>query len=143
VRYNVDVHNTSGADEVLSLSALNDTPFGDLTKCTNTNCANSTGGNGTVQILGTTCGVANGLGTLAGTGNGSGALPASLAVSGTGSHYQCQFDGQFCSALDTNSCISNTDSITATLAGDEQEAVTVTKNSLTVKECLTTTVTSQ
>jgi len=140
VRYSVDVHNTSGADEVLSLSALNDSAYGNLTACTNANCANNSGGNGSLQILGTTCGVTNGLGTLSGTGNGAGALPASVAVDG---HYQCQFDAQFCSALDPNSCVSNVDSVTATLAGDESEAVTVTKNTLTVKECLATTVTSQ
>jgi hypothetical protein len=140
VRYSVDVKNTSSADEVLSLSALNDTAYGDLTKCSNTNCVNNSGANGSLQILGTTCGVANGIGTLAGTGNGAGALPASIATSGT---YSCQFDAQFCSALDSGSCISNTDGVNATVAGDESETVTVSKTptSVTVKECLTTTVT--
>lgn len=146
VRYSVDVHNTSALDETAAVSALNDTPYGDITKCTNANCANNSGANGTVQILGTTCGVASnavGLGTLSGSA-GAGVLPVTLATgNGANSHYQCQFDGQFCSALDNNSCISNTDSVSATLAGDEGEAVTQTKNSLTVKECFQATVTSQ
>jgi hypothetical protein len=61
-----------------------------------------------------------------------------------GGDYQCLFDAQFCSGLDANGCISKTDSVTATLAGDEKEAVTVTQNTVTVKECLTPpTVTSQ
>ena len=145
VRYTVDVENTSTADEVLSLSALNDSQFGDLTACTNANCT-LTGTSTTVpvpppQIVGTTCGVVDGLGTLAGTGNGAGTLSSvSLGVS---KGYKCQFDAQFCSGLDTNGCFSNTDKVTATLAGDESEAVTVKANSLTVKECFAAaTVTS-
>src|SRR6185437_1647585 len=55
VRYSVDVKNTSGADEVLTLSALNDTAFGDITKV---------GTTGPPVVLGTTCGVAAGVGTL-------------------------------------------------------------------------------
>jgi hypothetical protein len=129
VRYNVDVKNTSaaGTDETLSLSALNDTAadFGGIT---------SVHGN----VLGTTCGVAAGQGTLSGSA-GAGTLPATVAVGGD---YTCQFDGMFCSALDTNGCISHTNSINATLAGDESEAVTTTANSITAKECLITTVTS-
>jgi len=137
VRYSVDVHNTSAADEVLTLSALNDSAYGDVTHCTNTGCTN-TGGK---LILGTTCGVASGsagLGTLSGS-SGAGALSTTISIDG---HYQCQFDAQFCSALDNNSCIQNTDKVTATLAGDESEAVTETGNTITVKECLTATVTS-
>jgi len=127
VRYNVDVKNTSGADEALTLSALNDSSFGGLTSVHD-------------SVLGTTCGVASGAGTLAGAA-GAGTLPTTLTVGG--SDYKCQFDAQFCSAVDGQTCISNTDKVTATLAGDESEAVTVTANSLTVKECLTPTVTSQ
>lgn len=139
VRYTADVKNTSGADENLSLSGLSDSAFGDLTKCTNAGCTN-TGG---TLILGTTCGVASnshGLGTLSGS-LGAGAFAASLPVGGN--DYTCEFDAQFCSALDANSCISNTDTITPSLSGDEAtDKVTVTANDLTVKECLTTTVTS-
>src|SRR5713226_5654926 len=73
VRYSVDVHNSSGADEVLTLSSLSDTAYGDITKL----------GSGTPPtVLGTTCGVADGLGTLAGTGNGAGAFPQNIAVGG-------------------------------------------------------------
>jgi hypothetical protein len=130
VRYSVDVKNTSGFDEALSLSAFNDNAYGSITSL-------HTG------ILGTTCGVASGspgLGTLSGS-TGAGALPAALAVGG--SDYQCQFDGQFCSALDANSCISHTNSVSGTLASDEAgDSVTQTTNTITVKECLTATVTS-
>ena len=49
VRYSVDVKNTSGADEVLSLSALNDSTYGDITKL---------GSATPPTVLGTTCGVA-------------------------------------------------------------------------------------
>jgi hypothetical protein len=137
----VDVANTSAADEVLSVSALSDSAYGDITKCTNTNCAR-TGAN--LQILGTTCGVAAGVGTLSAS-TGAGALPTSLAVGGTtASHYRCQFDAQFCSALDSNSCISNTDKVSGTFTADEPaDEVTATANQITVKECLSTTVTSQ
>jgi hypothetical protein len=129
VRYSVDVANTSasGTDETLSLTALNDSGFGGITSVHD-------------SVLGTTCGVAtssSGLGTLSGS-SGAGVLPASLPVSG--SDYICQFDAQFCSAL-VNSCISNTDSITASLSGDEAaDKVTVTANTVTVTECLSTTV---
>jgi hypothetical protein len=126
VRYSVAVKNTSSADEVLTLSTLNDSAFGDLTAVHG-------------SVLGTTCGVANGAGTLLGTA-GAGALSQTIS---TGATYSCQFDAQFCSAVDNNTCISNTDKVTATLAGDEGEAVTQTANTLTVKECLTATVTSQ
>jgi hypothetical protein len=121
----VAVKNTSSADEVLTLSALNDSAFGDLTTVHG-------------SVLGTTCGVANGVGTLLGTA-GAGAFNQTLSV---GSTYSCQFDAQFCSAVDGNTCISNTDTVTATLAGDEGESVSESANQLTVKECLTPTVTS-
>jgi len=132
VRYSVDVKNTSSADEVLTLSALNDSNYGDITKL----------GTGTPPtVLGTTCGVATtspGLGTLSGSA-GAGAL-GTIAVGAT---YSCQFDGQFCSAVDANTCISETDSVSSTLASDETGvSVTQTKNTLTVKECLTATVTT-
>ena len=130
VRYNVDVANTSGADENLTVNTLSDSAYGDVTKLG-------------ASILGTTCGVATtspGLGTLSGS-SGAGVLPASLLVGGA--DYKCQFDAQFCSGLDPNSCISNTDRVSGTFSGDEAaDKVTLTDNQITVKECLTTTVTS-
>ena len=137
VRYSVNVQNTSGADETLKLSSLTDTAYGDITNL----------GSGTPPtVLGTTCGQASGgLGTLAGsTGTGGGALPATLsvgAVGAPGTFYTCQFDAQFCSAL-SSGCIQNVDKVTGTLTGDEGETVTQTGNTITVKECLTSTVTS-
>lgn len=131
VRYSVDVKNTSKADENLTLTALSDTPYGDVTHVQG-------------SVLGTTCGVATGtagLGTLSAS-TGAGALPASLLVGG--SDYTCQFDAQFCSALDANSCISHTDKVGGSFTADEPaDQVTATANTITVKECLTTTVTSQ
>jgi len=141
VRYQVDVKNTSTLDETETLSALNDSPYGDLTKCTNIGCLNNSGANGTFQILGTTCGqpAAGGLGTLSGS-PGAGAL----GTINTGATYSCQFDGQFCSALDNGKCISNSDKASATLKGDESTDVAFTQggNTLTVKECFTADVTS-
>jgi len=128
VRYTVDVHNTSGADEVLTLSAFNDTAYGSITSVQG-------------SVLGTTCGVATGspgLGTLSGT-PGAGALSTTIAIDG---HYQCKFDAQFCSALDNNSCISHSNKVSGTLLGDESEAVTQTGNTLTVKECVTSSTSS-
>jgi hypothetical protein len=131
VRYGVDVHNTSSVDEVLTLSALSDSQYGDIT---------TTGKGSGGSVLGTTCGVANGLGTLAGTGNGAGPLSTTIAVGG---HYTCQFDAQFCGALSTittgpnTTCtgIQATDLVTPTLVGDESETVSNTGGSLTVSEC--------
>jgi uncharacterized repeat protein (TIGR01451 family) len=137
VRYSVDVANTGTHDENLTLTSLSDTMYGDVTKCTNSGCAN-TGG---TLILGTTCGVATGsvgLGTLSGVA-GAGVLPASLSVGG--SDYKCQFDAQFCSALDPNSCITSVDKVNGAFTADEAaDIVTLTNNTITVKECLTTTV---
>jgi len=135
VRYTVDVKNTSeaGTDETLSLSALNDTAsdFGNITSVHN-------------NVLGTTCGVDStkvGLGTLSGS-SGAGVLPTTVAVGGD---YTCKFDAQFCSALDASGCISHTNSINATLAddGEANKVTTTANNQITVKECLTPTVTSQ
>jgi hypothetical protein len=131
VRYSVEVDNTSSFDETETLSVLNDSTYGDITKL----------GSGSPPIvLGTTCGVSAGLGTLSGS-TGAGAFPATIA---TGGKYTCQFDGQFCSALDPNSCLSETDSVTGTLKGDESTDSTFTQkaNTLTVQECLKATVTS-
>jgi hypothetical protein len=127
VRYKVDVHNTSatGSDEVLTISGLTDNPYGDITKLQ------------TGVIVGTTCGqpIANGLGTL----HGSPGVPfGNINPDG---HYVCEFDGQFCSAPDTNGCISQSDSVTPTLTGDEgaAEVISNTAGALTVKECVTAT----
>jgi len=139
VRYQVDVKNTSKVDETLTLSALNDSPFGDLTKCTNASCANNSGANGTFQILGTNCGLATAVGTLLTNPGAGGGAFSTIA---TGATYTCQFDGQFCSALDNNKCISNSDSTSATLNGDEATDSTFTQgsNTLKVTECLAVTV---
>jgi hypothetical protein len=128
VRYKVDVHNTSGFDEVETLSALSDTPFGSLTSVHD-------------DVKGTTCGVANGAGTLSGTA-GAGILPATIPVDG---HYICNFDGQFCSAVDSGTCIQHDNQITTvTLIGDPNDTPAHTSfntpsNTLTVKECLLAT----
>ena len=145
VRYNVDVANTSGFDESLSLTGLNDSSFGDLTQCTNPGCTNA-GGN---LILGTTCGVASGqhgLGSLSGVTasiTNGGALPttSSQLQAGAGTvDYKCQFDAQFCSPVDGSTCIQNSDKVSGSFTGDEGETgtlfITVTNNTLTVKECL-------
>lgn len=129
VRYGVDVKNTSGADETLTLSALSDDGFGDITTVHS-------------NVLGTTCGVATGAGTLSGTG--AGVLPTTIAVGGT---YSCQFDATFCAApgpLTGTTCtpttgIQHTNKVTPTLDGDEGgETITDTIGSLTVTECVST-----
>ena len=134
VRYAVAVHNSSGADEALTLSALQDNSFGDITKVTPTN----------TSVLGTTCGVATGAGTLSGSA-GAGALPATLAVGGT--DYSCKFDAQICGNLTTinlpnppgGTCLGlqHQNKVTPTLAGDEGEAVTNTGNTITENVCFT------
>ena len=134
VRYNVGVHNSSGADENLSLSAFDDSAYGSITTVHG-------------SVLGSTCGVATtsaGLGTLSGS-LGAGTLPATLAVGG--SDYACKFDAQFCGALTTitkpdgTTCLGlqHVNKVTATITGDEgaNDAVTQTGNTLTVDECFT------
>lgn len=146
LRYNVDVANTSGSDEHLTLSALTDSAFGAIAPIP---------GEG---ILATTCGVATGSG-------GAGTLPTTLAVGG--SDYKCTFDAQFCAVPsdivstagkctagtctvgktgDTCSSDSNCDvrcngiqhknTVSATMTGDEGEAVTQTVGTLTASECI-------
>jgi hypothetical protein len=159
VRYSVDVANTSGFDESLTLPAntsstntLSDNSFGDITSVHD-------------SVLGTTCGVASGLGTLSGTAGG-GALPVTIPVdaSNVTNHYKCQFDAQFCGPVDGNDCISHSNTVSAALSldtetgtvnvppangactdasGNSVPCLTETKNTLTIKECLTPTVTSQ
>jgi len=148
VRYKVDVHNSSAADEDLKLSGLADTSFGDLTSSANT------------KLLGSDCGVAAGFGTLAGiTFTPADTLVAfssssPFALNQGGSDYVCHFDAQICSsALDTNGCFTHINSVSATLALDETGSTcenssgntvscgpTETQlpaNGLTVQECIT------
>jgi hypothetical protein len=141
-RYQVDVANTSTADENLSLTALNDTAadFGSITSVHD-------------SILGTTCGVAAsspGLGTLnsftvvgpSGTDDSTHLRGGSLADSLTvrGNDYVCYFDGQLCSSISTaNNCFTHTNSINATITGDESEAVTITANTVHAHVCVTVT----
>jgi hypothetical protein len=138
IRYSVDVADTSaaGTDQTLALSALNDSSFGDVTTCQGS--SNGCTSTGNANILGTTCGVASGVGTLTGTA-GAGALPANVSVGGD---YTCLFDAQICSGL-TNGCFTHSNKVTATVAGDESESVTVTTNPnpLNVKVCVATTIT--
>ncbi len=160
VRYNVTVANTSGADEIITLSKpLNDSAYGDITTVHG-------------SVLGTTCGVAvtsPGLGSLSGK-QGAGVLPDTIA---TGGNYSCQFDGQFCGSIlpaaeqfgtgtcntgtgqcsggITGSCtknsdcdlkctgISQTDTVTGTITGDDTspaDTVSQTTIGLNVTECL-------
>ena len=134
VRYTVDVHNSSGADEALTLSAFDDSAYGSITTLHG-------------SVLGTTCGVATGsagLGTLSGS-TGAGVLPATLAVGG--SDYACKFDAQFCGALSTitkpdgTTCLGlqHVNKVTGTISADEgaTDPVTQTGNTFTVDECFT------
>jgi hypothetical protein len=143
LRYSVLVHNSSTADEQLSLSALTDNSLGSITALTSPTPA--FGQNG---VVGTTCGVATGspgLGTLSGS-TGSGALPASLPVGG--SDYSCQFDAQICGPGHTGvtGCAGiagqHVNQVTGTLTGDEGEVVTQSANTLTVNTCTTSSTSS-
>jgi hypothetical protein len=131
VRYNVEIDNKSGSttDEQETLTALNDSQYGNITQVQG-------------NVLGTTCGVSSGLGTLSGsTGGGafSAASPYTIPVGGS---YSCKFDAKFCGALGTaGTCSSGLevmDTITGSLAGDEGETVSgTTSNQLTVDTCFT------
>jgi hypothetical protein len=152
VRYSVDIHNSSSADETLKLLAsaagtppiiaLNDSQYGDVTQKQG-------------NVLGTTCGVANnsyGLGTMASGQPGAllstaGTLPATIAA---GADYTCQFDAQFCGAIgsvtkSSGTCngIQQIDTITPALLDDEGNTFTNTSNQLTVSECFSPDVQSQ
>jgi len=144
-RYKVEVDNIGpvSTDESVSLTGatpLSDSKFGDIT---------SLGSRGTgLSVVGTTCGVASGsfgLGTMASGKPGAllatGTLSAAIPVSGK---YTCEFDGQFCGALGTaGSCgtgLEDMNTITATLTGDDGEAVTGSNTAtLTVDSCFTHT----
>ncbi len=139
VRYTVGVHNSSGSDENLLLSALNDDKYGSITSLHD-------------SVLGTTCGVAttsDGLGTLSGS-PGAGTLATTLTVGG--SDYTCKFDAQFCGPLTTitkpdgTQCLGlqHVNKVTAMLSGDEgpTDPVSQTGNTFTVAECFTSFVSS-
>ncbi len=117
VNYQVEVDNTSTTEEagaLETLSILNDKQYGDITKV---------GG----SVLATTCAVG---GTIA-----------------VGTPYKCTFSAQFCSGadnltgLDANGCFSHTNTVTATLKGDEATDPTFGQdsNTLIVKECIAIT----
>jgi len=141
VRYSVDVANTSGFDENLTLTGLQDSAFGDISKWT---------GTGNASVLGTTCGVAvgsPGLGSLSGvtaSATNGGALPATLQVAGA--DYQCQFDAEFCGntgpiSFNGGTCngIEHKNTVSAnSIHGDEgvSDPVTETDHQLTVDECI-------
>jgi hypothetical protein len=152
VRYGVDIHNSSSADETLTLQAssastppiiaLNDSQYGDVTKVQG-------------KVLGTTCGIKSGnfgLGTMASGQPGAllstaAVLPATIA---TGGDYTCQFDAQFCGTLSsvstsTGTCngIQQIDTITPALLDDEGGSFTNNSNTLTVSECFNPDVQSK
>jgi len=77
VNYRVRVNNTDTA-ESLTLTALNDNGFGDITKVQG-------------NVLATTCGVA--------APNGPGTLPATIAANGS---YECDFRAHFCGGSHTD-----------------------------------------
>jgi hypothetical protein len=95
-------------------------------------------GTANASVLGTTCGVTSGVGTL----SGSPGVP--FGTLAAGGDYQCQFDAQFCGApgpITGTACtngISKTDTVSATLTGDEGEVVSLTPGALTVIQCITT-----
>jgi hypothetical protein len=67
VRYSVDVHNSSGFDETLTLSKLVDSAYGNIIP------------NTAADIIATTC-----------------TVPQTLTPTGPGADYTCTFDAQFC-----------------------------------------------
>ncbi|PYV23168.1 MAG: hypothetical protein DMG27_16390, partial [Acidobacteria bacterium] len=143
VRYQAKVHNSSGGDETLTLSAVGDNAFGSITSLHGDSHTNN-------SVVGTTCGVATGTpgsGTLSGS-TGGGAFNQTLAVGG--SDYSCQFDGVICSSPLTTITLPNgatctgiqhSNALTATLAGDDGTGETVSQSggSLTVFECFDAT----
>jgi len=137
VRYKVDVSNTTSAtyDETLSLTALNDTSFGNIT---------ALGTGSAPVVLGTTCGVAAGapgLGTLntyavvgPGTAVTTGHLPGGVlpdTLTSGGADYVCYFEAQFCGSVasisttggGTCSGITNSDTVNPTITSDESESL--------------------
>jgi hypothetical protein len=131
-RYKVEVDNTSAAntDESESLTGLTDLNFGSIT---------TVHGSGDGAVLGTTCGVASGspgLGTLSTVGSGPGTLAATIPPQGS---YICEFDGQFCGALNSG-CLTHQNTVSATVIDDNSEGNPVTgttSSTLTVNSCFT------
>lgn len=108
VRYTVDVSNTSTV-ESLTLTALSDNAFGNLTQLQD-------------AVTGTTCGVDDAIGTLSGVGSGAGTLPATIGIGGT---YSCQFDADFCGATHTNRAA-------ATVTDNDGNSITPQSDSVTI-----------
>ena len=138
VRYNVAVADSSIVEEAVTLSALSDNVYGNISGCTNAGCTN-TGG---IVVLGTNCLLGAGVGTLSGThatlGGNNVTTAGSVSIPGQSS-YTCQFDGQFCSgntdpnsgnpiAL-TNGCMTLSDTVTSTQAPDENLTGVTCENS--------------
>jgi hypothetical protein len=166
VRYNVTVADSSTVtEESVTLSALSDNVYGNITACTNAGpnpaaCAN-TGG---ILVLGTNCLLGTGVGTLAGShatlGGTNVTTAGSVTIPGNKS-YTCMFDGQFCSGntpnggspitLDAGGCMTLADTVTSTQTPDEPltgvtcedsngNPITCASlgitSSITVKECI-------
>jgi len=137
LRYNVDVKNTSGADENLTLNSLTDSAFGNIIPNTSS------------SVIGTTC-----------------AVPQSLPVGGADytCTFDAQFCGApttivttqgkctsgTCTVGKTGTCSADSDcnltctgiqhlnQVSASLTGDEVgDTVTMTPGSLTASECFT------
>jgi hypothetical protein len=111
VRYNVEVDNTSGADEQETLSALSDSSFGSITSVHD-------------NVLATTCSVSQ---TIAPGGNYKCTFDAQFCTASNDS------------GLDANGCFSHSNTVnTVTLVGDESADApfNATSNQLTVKECI-------
>jgi hypothetical protein len=134
VQYTVDVENTTATtyDETETLSGLSDSFYTTIT---------AVGGN----VLGTNCNQASYIGDgSAATGFPGGLFSSAAGTIAPGGSYKCTFEGQFCQTLN-NGCISQPDTVTATLTGDETGDTVpgaTNSNQITVKECLLTTVTS-
>jgi hypothetical protein len=124
-RYSVEVQNTTSTsfDETLTLTGLSDDAYSDIT---------AVGG----KVLGTNCNQSAGIGTLKNV-TVTGYTGGLFSTIDPGKSYTCAFDAEFCGSLDTNSCISQPDTITATLKGDEagDTAFGQNSNKLTVKAC--------
>jgi hypothetical protein len=117
-------------EENETLSALSDSAYADLTTLHG-------------SVLGTNCNQASWTAVAADTsaaGTGGG-LFGSIAP---GSNYTCQFDAQFCGSLASNNCFSQSDTVTATLVGDEATDGTfaAASNQISVQECVTATPSS-
>lgn len=147
VRLAADVHNGSGHDEVETLSALSDSVAGIIASTTASKSANvlattctvpqtiSPGADYTctfdVQFCGSTGPVEEfGTGTCT-----SGTCSAGNVGAACTTNAQCDSTCPF--------GISQTDTVSGTIVGDESEAVTQTDHSLTVDECLGSFTSSQ